>query len=273
MGRTTELFEKTLRSALSSEASGFFRFRIDEALPSTNATLKEDARAGEKEGLVRIALSQTHGTGRLGRSFYSPRGAGLYMSFLLRPEISSADARYLTPCAAVAVSRALETVSGKPNGIKWVNDIYMEDKKVSGILTEAGISLDGTKLSWAVVGIGVDLYPPDEGFPAELRDLVGTVFEKKPVSDPRPVLAAKILSEFLFLWNDKTRAWMREYREKSVLDGKRVLVRHAGSNETEEIPATALEILWDGSLLVRYDDGQEETLSSGEVARPSVHIK
>ena len=113
-----------------------YSIEVRDVVSSTNAIMKESAKQGEEEFKVLIASSQTDGRGRMGRSFYSPDGTGIYMSVLLRPKKEINSIRTTTN-AAVAVAKALENVSGKNTGIKWVNDIYLDGRKVCGILTES----------------------------------------------------------------------------------------------------------------------------------------
>ena len=132
-------------------------------MDSTNTLVKHLAEQGGREGMVVIAQHQTAGKGRLGRSFYSPKGTGLYLSILLRPKFSAQEALSITTAAAVAVAEAVDQVTGKEGGeakIKWVNDVYYRYRKVCGILTEASIDFETGGLHYAVLGIGVNLTPP-----------------------------------------------------------------------------------------------------------------
>ena len=263
---------------MPSDAAAFFRVRTEESLPSTNAALKEQARLGEPAGAVLIAGEQSAGVGRLGRSFFSPSGTGLYLSVLLRPALSPEEVRFLTPCAAVAAAESIEAVCpGCDARVKWVNDIYLRKKKVCGILTEASFAQENGSLSlaWAVIGFGVDLCPPAGGFPDALSRVAGTVFDTAPETDPRPVLAAALLTRlYAALASFSAHGFVPEYRRRSLLDGRRVLVRRESVLAKEEIPATALGITEDCGLSVRFDDGHTEVLSSGEVAQSchSVHL-
>ena len=141
---------------------------------STNTLLKQRSQSGAPHGLVIAAESQTSGRGRMGREFFSPDQTGVYFSILLRPTLSPSDALLITTCAAVACARALEKISGKTAQIKWVNDIYIDERKVCGILTEA--SFVQGKIDFAVLGIGINLYTPDNGFPADIKDKAGSLF-------------------------------------------------------------------------------------------------
>ena len=130
------------------------------SVTSTNTILKEMAEQGAKEGTVIIAEEQTAGRGRTGKQFYSPKGTGIYISILLRPDIPAEESLFLTTSAAVATARAIEDVSDKRALIKWVNDIYLEDKKTCGILTEGAFNVETGKLDYAIVGIGINKQIP-----------------------------------------------------------------------------------------------------------------
>lgn len=247
------------------DLSGVYRVRTLSESSSTNDDVKAAARAGEPEGLVIIADRQTAGRGRLRRSFFSPDGSGLYMSVLLRPDLSPAGSVLITAAAAVAVAEAVEQVSGRSARIKWVNDIFLDGKKVCGILTEGAVDADG-KLQYAVLGIGVNVAPPPGGFPEGLRDIACAVFENGAPEGVRARLAAEILSRFHSFRGLTDRAFLPAYRERSMVLGKPVQV-FLGE---EEFPARAVSIDDDCRLIVKTDDGLLP-LCAGEVSiRPSM---
>lgn len=230
---------------------------------STNALLRERANAGAGEGYVILAGSQTKGRGRLGRSFYSPADSGLYLSLLLRPAgWSPAQAVRVTTMAAVAACQAIEAVSGREAAIKWVNDIFMDGRKVSGILTEGSFNLEIGSLDYIILGIGINLYPPDDGFPADISATAGAVFPQ-PCSDGKNRMAAEFLNRFMEIYRSGDLAGYRsEYRRRSFILGKRVGVLTPEGKR----PADALDVDGDCRLLVRYEDGTVEQLSSAEVS-------
>lgn len=226
---------------------------------STNTVAKQLAREGADEGTLVIADSQEAGRGRLGRNFFSPDG-GLYMSLLLRPTFSAADARLITTAAAVAVCRALERKKGERFSIKWVNDIYKDGRKVCGILTESAPSPDG-KLEWAVLGIGINLFSTCP-VPSELEHILGFALDSQDDVD-KTALAEEIRDEFFLLYPTLCeRKFADEYRKRMFLTGKRVSV----IREEKEIPALVKGTDDDLHLLVEYDDGTQETLGAGEVS-------
>lgn len=138
-------------------------------LDSTNNRLKVLASQGAPHGTVLIADRQTGGRGRMGRSFLSPPGVGIYMSILLRPECAPQELMHLTCAVAAAMCRAVECAAGLRPGIKWTNDLVWGKQKFAGILTEMGLNAAGG-VDWAIVGIGVNCCQKAEDFPPEIRD-------------------------------------------------------------------------------------------------------
>lgn len=232
-----------------------------ETSPSTNTELKDLAAAGAPEGTVLIAHRQTAGRGRLGRSFFSPAHTGLYLSVLLRPQCSLKEALRLTPIAAVAAARAADALCGTAVGIKWVNDLYLDGKKVCGILTECTPDPQTGEPLYVICGAGFNLFPPKEGFPSEIASLAGSLTATR---DPtlRPRLArefAQRLREGMLQPFDEI---LEEYRRRSVLIGKTVV------SPTASFPgrATVLGIDDEGGLCIRCADGTERVLTGGEVS-------
>lgn len=237
------------------------QFQIQEydTVTSTNTLLKEQAEAGAPEGTVMIAKHQTAGRGRLGRSFYSPKDTGLYMSILLRPNLKMEEALLLTTATAVAVSEALEMVTGEQTAIKWVNDIFCHGKKVCGILTEAVPDLETGKLQYAVIGIGVNLMPPKEGFPEELQSIATSVCDSE--TQEVATLAKEILNQLsIYLEQLPEKMFLHAYRQKCFLIGKEVIVL------PDNQQARVLGIDDAVGLIVQLDDGTQKILRTGEVS-------
>lgn len=239
------------------------RVIVLESVDSTNNYLKKLAENGERENTVVIAECQSSGKGRLGRSFFSPK-SGLYLSILLRPTFSAEKSLFITAAAAVAVSDAIEEISGKTTGIKWVNDVFIGNKKVCGILTEAAVDFETGGLYYAVLGIGVNIYHPADGFPPEIRDIAGAVFDTEPdEKDLKQKLAAAVINNFFDIYNNiESSDFMQKYKQKSCILGKEIFVLR---NETKT-KATVLDIDEKAGLVVKYENGEVETLSSGEVS-------
>jgi BirA family biotin operon repressor/biotin-[acetyl-CoA-carboxylase] ligase len=246
--------------------SGECRMLVYDHLPSTNKTAREMAADGATDGTVIIAHEQSAGRGRLQRSFFSPGGTGLYMSLILRRDLPAAHALHLTPMAAVATAEAIESIIGRKVDIKWVNDIYMDNKKVCGILTEGAMDPQTQALQYAVVGIGVNVAPPEGGFPEELRHIAGAILPKSEnAAEVRDALAQRILSNLMTLLEERDPASAHtRYRSRLVLLGYPITV-HTADGSSSRV-ATALDIDEDYRLIVRYEDGSIEHLDSGEVS-------
>ncbi len=204
---------------------------------------------GAPEGLVLIAQAQSAGRGRGGHSFFSPQG-GLYLSILLRPEIGLRQAVRLTAMAAVAACRAAENVSGAELRIKWVNDLWRDGRKVCGILTEAALDMESGMLDYAVLGLGFNITAPPDGWPAELQDVAGALFDDAPPPGARAALAAAFLNEFWALYHGVPKPeYLPEYRARQALLGQTVTVTPRNGTPRK---AEALDIDEDCRLVVRF---------------------
>lgn len=225
---------------------------------STMTRAKLFAAEHSEEALF-VAASQSEGVGRLGRRFYSPRGRGLYMSLLIRERLAATMATALTPFVAVCLCRALRALTPLNPKIKWVNDIYIGERKLAGILTRTQVS-DG-ELSYAVIGVGVNLSGLD--LPEEIADIATTVEAECAAAPTAAELASALVNEIysaLDLVGSQEIA--DEYRAACMLLGRRVTVFGTG----ESYPATVTGISDSLELLVRLDDGREAALSTGEVS-------
>ncbi len=238
-----------------------YRVTVVDETPSTNTDVKALAEAGEEAGFVLIADRQTQGRGRLGRSFHSPGGTGLYLSLLLRPDCPAPEAVFITTVAAVAAARAVKKVFGLDVGIKWVNDLYLKGKKVCGILTESSVDFTSGRLEYAVCGIGFNVFSPPEGFPEELKTVAGALtgsFDETA----RSRLAAAFLNEFYQASEADRETVMAEYRRRSMLIGKTVTSPTGGFDGVGQV----LGIDDSAGLILRLSDGSVRVLSSGEVS-------
>ncbi len=242
-----------------------YRLEVYPSLASTNIATKEAAVRGAAHGLVIVADSQTQGYGRFGRDFFSPCGTGLYMSILLRPQFSDPKAPLLiTAAAAVAVAEATEAISARRADIKWVNDIYMDDQKICGILAEGAMDLENMRLQYVVLGIGINVRPPESGLPENLQNIAGALFPQGCPPDTRSRLAADILDRFSdYYENIESRGFVSEYRARSNTIMRKIRILEPGGSQRE---AYALRIDDHCGLVVRLDSGEEKTLLAGEVS-------
>ena len=230
---------------------------VFETLDSTNSEMKRRT-ADIKNYSVIIAKHQSGGRGRHGKSFFSPENSGLYMSMYFAAD-SIENVLEITSKAAVAVSRAIERVALKKVGIKWVNDLYIDGKKVCGILAE-GVWKDENPVG-VILGVGINCYKTD--FPEELRNIAGSVADNiNEVSFAH--LTAEVISELIKCDKLPFSKMADEYRKKSFLLGKRIYV------VGEACEYTALDIDENGGLVVLDDLGEKRVITSGEV---SVRLK
>lgn len=235
---------------------------ILEETASTNDYCKNLAKETNQDTLV-IALSQTNGKGRLSRTFFSPKESGIYLSFLLHPSLSAKQCTKITTAAAVAAAESIDLISNKKSLIKWVNDIYLDGKKVAGILTETSFCGNSDRLEYAVMGIGVNLFNPKGDFPEDIKGKAGSVFGQLL---PSSQITIKFIQEFVKRFLDiyailPDTLYMDNYKSRSMLTGKNISFLKNG----EKCSGFVLGIDDDAQLLLATDKGSI-TLSAGEVS-------
>lgn len=238
------------------------QLRVLEEVDSTNLEAKRWAMEGAENGSMVISRTQTAGRGRMGRTFLSPPG-GMYLSVILRPPAEkAADAVLMTTAAAAAGCLAVSHLCKIELGIKWVNDLYYQGKKVCGILTEASTSVETGLIEYMVVGIGINHTTPPQAFAPEVRAVAGSLYPngKAPVSRAR--LAAEIHSGIMQAFNElPKRSFLEEYRKRSLVLGEKVTVM-----ANPQYTATAEEIDENAGLVLRLENGKRQTLSYGEIS-------
>lgn len=228
---------------------------------STNIAAKELAASGAPHGSVVIADRQTAGRGRLSRSFVSPPGKGLYMSVVIRPEINMKSVPMITSAIAVAAALAVEKLCGSEVQIKWVNDLYMNEKKICGILTEASLDLEIKSLDYAVVGIGINVRSMKEEFDEELSLHATSVEDETGIVLDRNALCAEVLNNLdIWLGKIEDRSFIIEYRRREYLTGKRITAEYGGKT----ITGTAVGVDRNANLMVELPNGEIVSLNAGE---------
>ena len=249
-----------ISSGLNTRSLGRNIFVLDET-ESTNNDAKEKAAAGASHGTVVIADRQTMGKGRLGRSFISPSGTGIYMSVVIRPEFSIELSPMMTTAAAVATAEAIEALCGKAVQIKWVNDIYMNGKKIVGILTEASLGLEMRSLEYAVIGIGVNVRSVRGEFSAELSETASSIEDETGIAVDRNRLCSEILNRLeYYIETIELRRFLSGYRSRELLTGNDITAV-LGSRQ---ITGKALGIDDNTNLIVEFPDGTVKHIGSGE---------
>lgn len=213
-------------------------------------------------GTVLIAEEQTEGKGRFKRKFYSPNKNGIYMSVILRPNIELSKAVHITTTSAVAVCKSIEKLIGKYPKIKWVNDIFLNDKKICGILTEATGNFESGNIENIVVGIGINFKNESE-LPSEIKDIAGSLFKCDEQSITRNQLVGEIVNELLSMCDNlDDENIMKEYKELSFVLGRDVT--YVKNNKINK--GKAIDIKDDGTLIVKLDNSEIDYLNSGEIS-------
>ena len=252
--------EEKIRGYLPPSLSSAVDISVYEITDSTNLRARELARGGVIRPSVILTDGQTDGRGRLGRSFHSESGVGIYMSFLLGGDTLGEDFTKITRYAAVKLARAIDSLAPIRSEIKWVNDIYFSGKKLAGILVE-GVLDERGELKYAVIGIGVNVLRTE--YPEPLRDIAASIEDASGKRVERSRLAARIIEEILKDINSISAPdIIEEYRTRSMLIGSRVSV----IKPAEKYGATVLDISDGGALVVLRDSGEREELYTGEVS-------
>ena len=237
------------------EYSNDINIIIYDSVDSTNNMLKRMFIDGIPNNTLIIADEQTNGKGRFGRSFYSPAKTGLYFSLLIKPELDTSTAVLITGVIAVAICRAIETLTGKHPGIKWINDIYMDNKKIAGILTEASSGFESGNFDYIIIGVGINL--STDNFPDELAEIACSL--NSDISKNQ--LIGDILYNFYKIYYSlPDTEYMKEYRKYSIL------INHDISYNIENVTYSGKVIGIDdfGGLIISNSNGIT-TLKSGEV--------
>lgn len=222
---------------------------------STNTILKKYAKEGITNHIL-VAKEQTGGRGRYNRHYFSPK-SGVYFSFIFNSDIDSTLIPLITPITAVAVSETLNEY-GKDTKIKWVNDVLLDNKKVCGILVETLLE----EKPYIIVGIGLNLFTPKNGFPDEIKDIAGSIFDKEN-KKLRKDIVIKIIDKFFKYYRDiADRSFTKYYMDNCITIGKDIEIIDVNNNKKE---AKALSLTHNLELNVQYLDGSLDTIRTGEV--------
>ncbi|WP_372995110.1 biotin--[acetyl-CoA-carboxylase] ligase [Lutispora sp.] len=236
-----------------------------DSVDSTNSYGKRMAEGDFWDGTVIIAEEQTSGRGRLGRDWVSPKGKGIWMTIMLKPDIKPNLASQVTLIAAVAVLKAIKSIYNMDIMIKWPNDLVVNGKKVCGILTELGAEIE--RINYLCVGIGINANSEESDFINKALDTATSIKIATSIKVERKELIARILTVFenyysLFLEKGSIGFMIEEYKKYLINIGKEVRL----ITKNEEIQAKAEDITNEGHLLVRLKDGTLKEISSGEVS-------
>lgn len=232
-------------------------FIVYDLTDSTNSEAKRLIVKGAAHGTVVISDAQTNGRGRMSRNFYSPAGTGLYMTLIVNPDFDISKAVLVTAMAAVASARAISTICGIETDIKWVNDLYLKNKKVAGILTEAVSNFETGVIESVIIGIGININEPENGFPSDIKDKAGGL--SQPCN--RNALAGELTHNIMtMLETIEERKFISEYKDRNMVLNRNIQIARTGEK------VKAVDISCDAGLVVQHADGTLDTLSTGEIS-------
>ena len=242
---------RKIKSNLKTELDVFYYPSLD----STNNCCKRMLADGKQGTFLVTADRQTAGRGRQGKSFYSPALTGVYFSLVIRPHSSLQNAVTATTAAAVAVCRSIERLTDRKPKIKWVNDVYLDGKKICGILTEAITNFEEGTVESVIIGIGINIKSDDFPDDVESAGCLGAGIS-------RSRLIAEVTNELLNIAVGDYESFIDYYRSHSLVIGQRIKFIQNG----RVTPATAVAIDETGGLEVELENGEHTVLRSGEIS-------
>lgn len=256
------LSKEEIESQMDTEVFGKRVVYFDE-IDSTNIYAKKLGEEANSHGTLVVADRQIQGKGRRGRDWISPKGSGIWMTLILKPNLNPAQASMITLVAGLSVSSAINTLYSVQSFIKWPNDIVINGKKICGILTEMSTEFD--YINHLVVGIGINVNT--EEFPGELKNIATSITKECGKTILRSELISAIMKEFEFYYNifmktSNLEKLMEDYNERLVSKDRDVVIIEAGS----KYEARALGINKSGELRIKTKDGEEKNVFSGEVS-------
>ncbi|MBY4985463.1 bifunctional biotin--[acetyl-CoA-carboxylase] ligase/biotin operon repressor BirA [Streptococcus suis] len=226
---------------------------------STQLDAKQGIEAGHKSPALYLAPHQNKAKGRFGRPFYASKSGGIYMSLRLSPNVPFLEFKPYTILAAAAVVKAIQSLCDLDVQIKWVNDIYLGQKKVAGILTEAISSMENQRVTDVIIGVGINVHIDD--FPKELQQSAGNLFDDQPPFTRNQLITA-IWKAFL---ETDEKELIALYKEKSLVVGQQV----SFIENQVEFKGTAIAVTDTGNLVIQLDNGKAKIISSGEISLTS----
>lgn len=256
-GKSDVLSSEKIERFFTNPSCKDLKLYVYDQIDSTNNEAKRMVANGFSDIALIVANEQTSGRGRLGREFYSPKNTGIYMTFIFHPNLEISDAVSVTTAASVAVVRAIERLTEVKPQIKWVNDVYLNEKKVCGILTEAVTDFESGVTNSIIIGIGINI--TTESFPDEIASTAASL---NPSGISRNKLIAAAADEMLTICGDLTdKSYIKDYRSHSLIIGKNIYYYKNNTKYT----GIAMNIDDNGGLVVRSADGKIEILHSGEI--------
>ena len=266
--------ERAINSSISSSQVSV---KLFDTIDSTMLEAKRLTADKKIHNTVIVTDQQTAGRGRMGRPFISPKNTGIYFSLIYSPEGGVKNPAVYTAAAAVSVARAVKKLYGAECKIKWVNDVFLDGKKICGILTEGVANFETGRIETAVVGIGINVRNSE--FPPEIADVAGCIENTPGISQnrvSRNELVAEVISDLIKVYDgyssgnqNVTMEMIEEYRNRSLLKGLSVEVNPVAGLSGEPYEAKVLDISPEAELVVQLKDGTVKKLFSGEVSLKS----
>lgn len=241
------------------------QINFTDTIDSTNLYLYTKATEGVlTQDTALVAYEQTMGKGRRGRDFFSPKQTGIYLSILLHPDATVRETTLITTMLACAAAKALEKNNSPRILIKWVNDLYVNERKVGGILTECSSNIRELKPEFVVVGIGINLLYPQGGFPNDIEQKAGVVYEKTISSKEAKALKDKVAMDIIETFMEyyarfPDKGYIDDYKERLFIVGRRVQIVDGPKVIVRGIDD-------DFGLIVELPDGSVKTMDAGEVS-------
>ncbi len=271
-----DIFNKdTIESYLDDKIKNDIIIKFFDVIDSTNDYLKKNNEDIKATMAVAVANEQTLGRGRKGRKFFSAKNSGIYISMLVRPKIEVKNCLFITIMSSVAALEAINEFLDVDLKIKWVNDLYLDDKKVSGTLTESVLNSEGNGFLYVISGTGINVFMPEDGFDNEIENIAGALTKRNTdIDNIRSKISAKFIEKFYNYYKlyfdgefslDNTfdvTDILEKYRNNSYLTGKDIYIIGNDEEKTYKV----IGINDDGNLIIKGNDEKIITLNAGEVS-------
>ncbi|MGF6907628.1 biotin--[acetyl-CoA-carboxylase] ligase [Fusobacterium sp. PH5-44] len=258
--QTDIISEEGIRHYLSTDLKNLEIKYFDE-IDSTNKKAKIDAPTIQNERNVYVTGYQTDGYGRFSRSFIGKKDGGIYISIILKPSDIIENIPLITIKTAIAAKRSIDKLAKVDVKIKWVNDLFLNSKKIAGILTEGVTDYESGSISTIIIGIGINYFI--EQFPEELEKIAGSIFNKNPENITRNQLIGSFLNEFFIIYSENNKEKLiEEYKKALFILGKEVTFIKNNINYS----GTAINVTDNGELVIKLDNEKQMILNSGEIS-------
>lgn len=262
-----------LKYLLRNEAKIFSEIQnkiyVFKSIDSTNNYAKQLLENSDLKLLDKtliVAESQTAGRGRLGRKFYSPAKTGIYFSLIHVPKEKITNPAKITAFTAVALNRVIKRLYKVEPKIKWINDLFLDGKKIAGILTEGFVNYKTGFIEAGIIGIGINIQNSTEGFPEEISKIAGSIQKGKNSFVSRNEFVAALAEEVFSILNESSESVLKEYKNDLFLLGTKIKVNPIIDDKNSVYEATAIDIDENAGLIVKLVDGTTKVLNSGEIS-------